>query len=648
MATSARQELAARPVALVRRFATRRLLTGALAGAVPFVVAFAAYGLAFAVMDPKTIGDEPHYLLVAESIAFDGDVDLRNDYASRERTLRVTDKFPLDPHAAEYKGSDALRPVHGVGLSAVLAPAVALGGLTGARIAMVLLAALLAHQLYRLLADLGFRRRYAVGAWVAVALCLPLVAFSSQVYPEIPGALLVVVVLRVILRGTPSTTAVALASTASAALVWLHVRYIPISLALLLALAYVVTSDRRPRVESVERSGLRGKLRTARAELFRRSRVAAEHWRTVVVPTLVPYAVILAAFALAFEYWYGSPDPRAAYYAYSTTTIGSGGWGALYDFVVQDVFSPLVGWIPFAPVHWLGLAALGCLVVAFGWPAGLAIGAAAAYELGLASAAPAGGWQFPARYLLIIVPLVAVPIALAIQRLRLARIVFVPLLAGSLVFAVAAVRNHEALYPGEKQRIFGLRSIAPAFPVTRPAEAPTSFAITAGNSPPTTGVVRGDRVIARAGRDEPGYLLYGPYSPLMSGEYRATFSLAARGAAPTEPVASLEVVGGAEAEAFFAQQTVLRGDLRSRRLTKVALRFATPGDHAIETRVYYSGQGTLIAGDVEVEPIAVAEPAPARLRDWPLAFVWIGGTILVGALFVQVMTLGQRRADAEQ
>jgi hypothetical protein len=89
-------------------------------------------------------------------IAFDGDVDMRNDYASRERTLRVVNVFPLDYNvqAAVYKDSGELRPLHGVGLSVLLAPAVGLGGLTGARLLMVLIAALLAHQLYRLLAEL--------------------------------------------------------------------------------------------------------------------------------------------------------------------------------------------------------------------------------------------------------------------------------------------------------------------------------------------------------------------------------------------------------------------------------------------------------------------------------------------------------------
>ena len=70
----------------VRRRAWLWPLLGQLA---PFALALAVLGTAYLVMRPDTAGDEPHYLLAAESIAFDGDLDLTNDYASRERTLSV-------------------------------------------------------------------------------------------------------------------------------------------------------------------------------------------------------------------------------------------------------------------------------------------------------------------------------------------------------------------------------------------------------------------------------------------------------------------------------------------------------------------------------------------------------------------------------
>jgi hypothetical protein len=610
----------------------------------PFVVAFAAYLIVYESITPDTTGDEPHYLLVAESIAFDGDVDLRNDYASRERTRRIVNVFPLDYNlqAAVYKESGELRPLHGVGLSALLAPAVGLGGLTGARLVMVLIAALLAHQLYFLLADLGLRRRYRIAAWIAVAFCMPVVPFTSQIYPELPGALLVIVVLRIILRRTASPWPLAMGSVASAALFWLHVRYFPISLALLAGLAYAATSDRTAGTPSRAKRGLRERARAVGADLNRHFVAARRRWGTAILPVLVPYGVILASFLAAFQHWYGSPDPRTPYYAYSNTALGGGGLQAVYDYGLHDLFNPLVGWIPFAPVHWLGLAALGCLVVWFGWPAAACIAVAAGYELILASSAPAGGWGLPARYLLIVIPLIAVPIAVAIQQIRLARVVFVPLLAGSLIFTVAAIRDFEGLYPaGERQRIVGLRSIATAFPVTLPPLPPTSFALSPGQAPRQTGRVQGSLVIARHGQDRPGFMLWGPYSPLKTGAYEATFALSAAGVRPDALVAVIEVIGGADV--VLAREGVMGSQLRPGRLTEIDLSFATPGELAVQTRVFYMGRGTLRSGPVVVRRIAPEGGQAARFRDWPLAFLWVGGTVLIGGLFVQLMKLGGRR-----
>jgi hypothetical protein len=644
MATSLERELGRGPTARMQMVLNGLSMWGIVGWIAPLVVAFAAYLMVFDAINPGTTGDEPHYLLVAESIAFDGDVDLRNDYASRERTLRVVNVFPLDYNvqAAVYKESGELRPLHGVGLSALLAPAVGLGGLTGARVVMVLIAALLAHQLYFLLADLGLRRRYRIAAWIAVAFCMPVVPFSSQIYPELAGALLVILVLRIILRRAASPWALAVGSAACAALFWLHVRYFPISLALLAGLAYVATSDRPAGTAGTARRGLRERARIVRADLNRHFVAARRRWRTATLPVLLPYAVVLAAFVAAFQHWYGSPDPRTPYYAYSTTTLGGGGLRALYDYVLHDLFNPLVGWIPFAPVHWLGLAALGCAVVWFGWPAAAAIAVAAAYELSLASAAPAGGWGLPARYLLIVIPLIAVPIAIAIQQIRLARFVFVPLLAGSLLLTVAAVRDFQGLYPaGERQRIFGLRSIAPAFPVSLPPLPPTSFILSPGQAPTQTGRVQGPVVVAREGRDKPGFMLWGPYSPLKTGAYEATFSLSATGVRPDELVAVVEVIGGTDV--VLAREVITGSQLRPERPTEIDASFAAPGDVPIQTRVFYRGRGTLRSGPVLVQRIAPEGGPPARLRDWPLAFLWFGGTVLIGALFVQVMNRRRRR-----
>jgi hypothetical protein len=609
-----------------------------MVGLIPFAAAFAVYLFVFLEIRPGATGDEPHYLITAESIAYDLDVDLRNDYASAHRVLRMVNVFPLGPDAFVYKKSGELRPLRGVGLPAVLAPAVALGGLTGARIAMLLIAALLADQLYRLLRDLRIQRRYRVPAWGAAVFCLPVLVFTTQIYPELAGALLVVAALRVMVVGASKPAALALASAAAAALLWFHVRYLPLSAGVLFGLAVAAcVHDWTPG----PRRGLKGTVAAARALVVRCAAVLVRRWRTITLPVFVPYAVVFGVLIAAFQRWYGSPDLHAPYEKYGAPAVGTGHWDFWYQFALRDILDPVVGWIPFAPVHWLGFAALGCLVVRFGWPAAACVAAAAGYELAISSVGTGVGFGLPARYPMIIVPLIAVPLGVAIQHLRVARVVFVPLLAVSIIFAVAAVRNFELLYPSDIQRTVGMRSSAPAFPELAGVRAPLSFVLTPDAAPaPPTGRLEGGEVVARAGRDEPGFMRYGPYVGLKENEaYLATFALAADRIDPSEIAAIVQVTAGG---AVLTSKPVTGRQLSPHSgLTNVDVPFTTPGG-LVETRVYYRGRGTLRVGPISVQPIAPMPP-PTRFRDWPLVFMWVAGTFLVGWLFAQVMMLNRQR-----
>ena len=66
-------------------------------------------------------GDAVHYLVIARSVAFDGDVDLENNYADPERLM----SDPHDLHARPGRNG-VLRPVHDIGLPVLGAPFVGL------------------------------------------------------------------------------------------------------------------------------------------------------------------------------------------------------------------------------------------------------------------------------------------------------------------------------------------------------------------------------------------------------------------------------------------------------------------------------------------------------------------------------------------
>ena len=98
-------------------------------------------------------------------------------------------------------------------------------------------------------------------------------------------------------------------------------------------------------------------------------------------------------------------------------------------------------------------------------------------------------------------------------------------------------------------------------------------------------------------------------------------------------------------ESVLARKLVTSRQLRPRVLSGIDLPFATPGLQPIETRVYYLGRGTLRVGPIQVQPIEALE-ATTHFRDWPLTFLWVGGTVLIGWLFVEVMRLNRRRVTS--
>jgi hypothetical protein len=212
-------------------------------------------------------GDEPHYLMVADSLLHDGDLSLEADYAAG-RYLAFHDA-PLEPHYRVRGRHGEIYSLHAVGLSLLILPAYAMGDYPAVSLFMAFLAAFVAREVRE-----GVRAAYAshglaegVG-WLA-ALSPPLVHYSGLVFTEVPAALLVGFAWRR-RRGL-------LVGLAVAFLPWLNVRYAVFSV---LLLAY----------------GLWGEARTsARLKL------------------LIPAAASAVASVLYHYTLYGFFDPRLVY-----------------------------------------------------------------------------------------------------------------------------------------------------------------------------------------------------------------------------------------------------------------------------------------------------------------------------------------------
>ncbi len=178
-------------------------------------------------------GDEPHYLLTAESIVSDRDLDLRDEYATRayagwypyvlERRGRLTNGQANEPH--------------GAGFALLIAPAYAVGGPLAVQLLMAAIAAL-AFALAAALARRVVPEPWASRAALACGLSPPALAASTTVSPELTaGALLALAVLLALqVRERPRIRRVTGAALALGALPWLGLQFVVAGLVAALAM----------------------------------------------------------------------------------------------------------------------------------------------------------------------------------------------------------------------------------------------------------------------------------------------------------------------------------------------------------------------------------------------------------------------------
>ena len=190
----------------------------------------------------QAAGDEPHYLIMAQSLWQDGDLDLRGNYYSRD--YLAYNPGPIEPHYGSPRKDGTPFPAHSPGLPAMLAPAYALGGRAACLGLLALLAAWLVTEVYRLALELTNDSDAALVAW-ASSLGPPILFYSFHLYTEVPSALAIVLALRLSLDARTRSRG-ALVAVSIATLPWLHVKMIPV--ALVLGIVGLVRL-RRPAVE---------------------------------------------------------------------------------------------------------------------------------------------------------------------------------------------------------------------------------------------------------------------------------------------------------------------------------------------------------------------------------------------------------------
>lgn len=191
-------------------------------------------GVGFAISHEVGLsGDEPHYLLVTESILKDGDIRVLNNYANED--YRQFYPGTIGPHLA------AGRPysVHGVLLSLLMLPGFALGGLTGVLLTEAVLAALLLLTVYRTASQLTRSSSLGLFAAAGFGLTAPGLFLGVSVYPEVSAALVVALASRRLLDAEPPGLASCVCwALLVGSLPFLHVKFTPLAAILIAALLW--------------------------------------------------------------------------------------------------------------------------------------------------------------------------------------------------------------------------------------------------------------------------------------------------------------------------------------------------------------------------------------------------------------------------
>jgi len=366
-----------------------------------FVVAGLAYGatgLHYAER-LQAAGDEPHYLLMAQSLWNEGDLDLRDNYARQD--FLAYNPGPLPPHYGAPRADGRPFPAHSPGLPLLLAPVYALGGRPACVLLMALLAAALTLEVWRVATALTGDREAALVAWAA-ALAAPIAFFSFHLYTEVPSALALTLALRLLLLGAGGPGAAIASALLASALPWLHVKLIAAAAALgVIGLAR-----------------LRGRSRGY-------------------------FAATAGMAALAWAAWYqsvfGQPTPLAIYGGLPPG-LGSNPLRAALGLLLDRSF----GLLPHAPVFLLAVGGVAAWGRRAGWRESWPWALAAAAVLGpvLPWRMWWGGYCPPARFLVPLVPLLAVAVGwrVAAGRHGLARWRWA-LVALGLALAAYAVRR---------------------------------------------------------------------------------------------------------------------------------------------------------------------------------------------------------------
>ena len=373
----------------------------AFAMALPAIGARATYGA-------RTTADEPQYLTTAISIAEDFDLDISDEIA--ERRFEPYHEISLNPQTIDLDGSGRRVSPHDPLLPALLALPMRAGGWAAAKAFLAAVGGITAAATVWLAV-----RRFSVPVGVAGMVVAaffaapPLTSYSTQVYPEMPAALCLVLGLAAV-SGPLGARGRATAILSMVALPWLSVKYVPLAA----VLAAVLAARQWPRRQWPPAAAM---LSGDGPPPDRAS--SRRHLATDMLVLALAAAVYLAFHRSVYGGWtaYASGDH---FVDGELLVLGQdphylGRSRRLVGLIVDRGFG-LAAW---TPAYLLAVPAAVVLARRRppGWPGALAA-VAAGYATATWLALTMHGWWWPGRQVVAVLPVVVAAVALLAHRSR--------------------------------------------------------------------------------------------------------------------------------------------------------------------------------------------------------------------------------------
>ena len=363
-------------------------------------------------------GDEPHYLVIAHSLAMDGDISLLNNY--KEQHYRIFYPSILAKRTTASADKQREIPTFGIGMPLFLAPwyhyfyEYSPDKLVAYLRMVICLVA--AFGIFQLL-SFGYELtgKFWIAAWVTAgaALASPLLTYSSQFYPEIFAFALLTTALRTLQKKHIAATV--LLCVIPGMLMWLHPKYLALAI-VLTVIAAVIRRD---------------------AKQFTISMLG------------------IFSFFYFLHDKYGSWSPNRIY----------GGWqkeSSLFELVQQEGIHRVVvmikmffgfwfderfGLLPYAPFYVAFFAAVVWAVRKRKSAIYPALILFVLHFLPLCWGAPLGGYAPPARHFVVMIPLIVAPIFLfASGWITEQKVLFGVLQGIAMFFAAEMMINYRSIF----------------------------------------------------------------------------------------------------------------------------------------------------------------------------------------------------------